>query len=71
MAGRKRLNRSSLQARVNPDTPNKLKAMAEELGFTYTASTGKTEGSTGKLLDAISDSSFLVPLLKQVFMKTD
>ncbi len=67
--GRRKLNRTSLHARVNPKTPEKLKAMAEDLGFTYTSNTGKIEGSTGQLLDAISESSFLIPVLKQIFIK--
>jgi putative NADH-flavin reductase len=67
MAGRKKLNRTSLHARVDPETPDKLKQMAKELNFTYVSPSGELEGSTGKLLDAIGRSQFLIPVLKQIF----
>ncbi|MHC5936161.1 hypothetical protein [Nostoc sp.] len=70
MVGRKKLNRTSLHARVDPSTPEELKLMAKELGFTYTSTTGETEGSTGKLLDAIAKSPFLIPVLQQIFLKS-
>lgn len=47
--GRKKLNRSVLQARVNQNTPDKLKGMALKLGFQYGA-----DGNTGAFLDAIA-----------------
>ncbi len=47
--GRPKLDRIVLQARVAKDTPDKLKAMALELGYQYGA-----DGNTGKLLDAIA-----------------
>ena len=49
MAGRRKLNRESLHARVAPQTPEKLKEIALKLGYTY-----DKEGSTGQLLDAIA-----------------
>jgi hypothetical protein len=33
MAGRKKLNKSKLEARVNPDTPAKIKAIALDMGI--------------------------------------
>ncbi|MDJ0680077.1 MAG: hypothetical protein QNJ18_09480 [Xenococcaceae cyanobacterium MO_167.B52] len=48
--GRKKLNRSVLQARVDKETPNKLKTMALKLGFQYGA-----DGNTGALLDALAN----------------
>ena len=47
--GRPRLNRTVLQARVDSDTPEKLKQIALELGFQWGA-----EGNTGAFLDAIA-----------------
>lgn len=47
--GRPKLNRTVLQARVDSDTPGKLKQIALELGFQWGA-----EGNTGALLDAIA-----------------
>ena len=47
--GRPKLDRTVLQARVASDTPDKLKAMALELGYQYGA-----DGNTGKFLDAIA-----------------
>ncbi len=47
--GRPKLDRIVLQARVAKDTPDKLKAMALELGYQYGA-----DGNTGKFLDAIA-----------------
>ncbi len=51
MAGRKKLNRSNLHARVAPDTTTRLKNIAYTLGYTYNKS-----GSIGKLLDARSEA---------------
>jgi hypothetical protein len=50
--GRPKLNRTVLQARVDPNTPEKLKQMALELGFQWGA-----EGNTGAFLDAIANLS--------------
>ncbi len=48
--GRPKLDRTRMPSvRVAPDTPDKLKAMALELGYQYGAG-----GNTGKLLDAIA-----------------
>ena len=47
--GRPKLNRTALQARVERNTPDKLKQMALELGFQWGDS-----GNTGALLDAIA-----------------
>ncbi len=47
--GRPKLDRIVLQARVAKNTPDKLKAMALELGYQYGA-----DGNTGKFLDAIA-----------------
>lgn len=69
MAGRKKLNRTSLHARVEPSTPEQLKQMAKSLGFVYVSKDGVTEGSTGKLLDAVAQSQFLIPVLQKVFSK--
>lgn len=49
MAGRKKQERTSLHARVSPETPNKIKEIAEKLGYLYDG-----EGSPGQLLDAIA-----------------
>lgn len=53
--GRKKLDRDSLHARVAPDTPDKLKQIAFNLGFVY-----GTEGSTGQLLDAIANAEVVL-----------
>ena len=55
MAGRKKLNRGNLHARVAPDTPDKLKEIAYKLGYTHA-----NQGSTGKLLDAIASSKIIL-----------
>lgn len=47
--GRPKLDRTVLQARVNSDTPEKLKQMALELGFQW-----GDDGNTGAFLDAIA-----------------
>ena len=47
--GRKKLNRAILQARVYPDTPDKLKAIALKYGYQYGG-----DGATGAFLDAIA-----------------
>jgi len=55
MAGRKRLNRESLHARVSPQTAGKLKEIAFKLGYVY-----DKEGSTGQLLDAIASGEIIL-----------
>ena len=49
MVGRKKLDRVSLHARVERGTVDKLKEVAQILGYIY-----NEEGSTGQLLDAIA-----------------
>ena len=41
--------------RVNTDTPEKLAAMAEDLGFYYMAKDSTRRGSAGALMDAIAN----------------
>lgn len=55
MAGRKKLDRANLHARVAPGTGDKLKEIAQKLGYTY-----KNEGSTGQLLDAIASGELIL-----------
>jgi hypothetical protein len=55
MAGRKKLDRTSLHARVAPETPDKLKKIALVLGYIY-----DSEGSTGQLLDAIANGEIIL-----------
>lgn len=55
MAGRKKLNRESLHARVAPQTAEKLKEIAFKLGYIYDNS-----GSTGQLLDAIAQGEIIL-----------
>jgi hypothetical protein len=47
--GRPKLDRTVLQVRVSPETSEKLKKIALELGFQWGA-----DGNTGALLDAIA-----------------
>ncbi|NHC34432.1 hypothetical protein [Scytonema millei] len=56
--GRKKLNRSVVNVRTAPDTANKLKTIAADLGYIYDG-----EGATGQLLDAIADG--LIQLVPQ------
>jgi len=55
MAGRRRLYRESLHARVGSQTAEKLKEIAFKLGYVY-----DSEGSTGKLLDAIASGEVIL-----------
>ncbi len=55
MAGRKKLNRHNLHARVAPNTADKLKEIALTLGYIY-----DNEGSTGQLLDAIANGDLIL-----------
>ena len=60
--GRKKLNRSVVNVRTAPDTADKLRAMAYELGYIYDG-----EGATGQLLDAIASGEIgLVPQVSKV-----
>jgi len=53
--GRKQLNRTNLHARVAPETPEKLKEIALNIGYVY-----NQEGSTGQLLDAIAQGEIIL-----------
>ena len=55
MAGRKKLDRTNLHARVAPQTGDKLKEIAQTLGYMH-----GNEGSTGQLLDAIADGELIL-----------
>ncbi|MEA5595774.1 hypothetical protein [Rivularia sp. UHCC 0363] len=60
MAGRKKLDRVSLHARVERGTGDKLKEIAQILGYIY-----NDEGSTGQLLDAIASGELILIKSKQ------
>ncbi|GAX46248.1 hypothetical protein NIES4075_72690 [Tolypothrix sp. NIES-4075] len=55
MAGRKKLDRTNLHARVAPETGGKLKEIAQALGYIHGES-----GSTGQLLDAIASGELIL-----------
>lgn len=55
MAGRKKLDRTNIHARVDPKTADKLKEIAQKLGYIYDG-----EGSTGQLLDAIAQGDLIL-----------
>ena len=55
MAGRKKLNRVNLHARVEQGTGDKLKEIAHKLGYIY-----NNEGSTGQFLDAITSGELIL-----------
>jgi hypothetical protein len=57
MAGRKKLDRTNLHARVAQGTGDKLKEIAQNLGYVY-----DNEGSTGQLLDAIANGEIILIL---------
>lgn len=59
MAGRKKLNRENLHARVAPETATRLKEIAYKLGYVY-----NNEGSTGQLLDAIATGEVILTQIK-------
>lgn len=61
MAGRKKLDRTNLHARVAPYTGDKLKEIAYILGYIHGG-----EGSTGQLLDAIADGDLILIATKKV-----
>jgi len=52
--------RTALGARVSAATPDKLKALAEALGYLYGGG-----GSVGKLLDAIASGEVLLVQVKK------
>ena len=60
MAGRKKLDRTNLHARVAPGTGDKLKEIAQLLGYIY-----DKEGSTGQLLDAIASGELILIATKK------
>lgn len=60
MAGRKKLDRVNLHARVAQGTGDKLKEIAQKLGYIY-----DNEGSTGQLLDAIAQGEIILILSKK------
>ncbi|MDF5724505.1 MAG: hypothetical protein PUP91_29400 [Rhizonema sp. PD37] len=60
MAGRKKLDRTNLHARVAPGTGDKLKEIAQILGYIY-----DNEGSTGQLLDAIASGELILIATKK------
>ena len=55
MAGRKKLNRVNLHARVEQGKGDKLKEIAHKLGYIY-----NNEGSTGQFLDAIASGELIL-----------
>ncbi|MEM1392350.1 MAG: hypothetical protein AAF757_08965 [Cyanobacteria bacterium P01_D01_bin.116] len=55
MAGRKKLNRVNLHARVKQGTGDKLKEIAQKLGYIY-----NKEGSIGQFLDAIASGKLIL-----------
>jgi len=55
MAGRKKLDRTNLHARVAAGTGDKLKEIAYKLDYVY-----DQEGSTGQLLDAIASGEIIL-----------
>lgn len=52
---RHKLDKTRVLARVESDTPAKLKTIAEALGYIY-----DSQGSTGQLLDAIAKGEVLL-----------
>ncbi|MBW4625858.1 MAG: hypothetical protein KME49_10210 [Brasilonema octagenarum HA4186-MV1] len=60
MVGRKKLDRVNLHARVALGTGNKLKEIAQKLGYIY-----DKEGSTGQLLDAIANGEIILIATKK------
>jgi hypothetical protein len=61
MAGRKKLDRTNLHARVAPYTGDKLKEIAYVLGYVHGG-----EGSTGQLLDAIAEGNLILIATKKI-----
>lgn len=63
MAGRKKLTRKQMQARVSQETPNRLHEKAAALGYIHGSG-----GSIGQFLDAIADDT-LVVIPKETWQK--
>ncbi|MBF2014842.1 MAG: hypothetical protein IGS23_06480 [Rivularia sp. T60_A2020_040] len=61
MAGRKKLDRTNLHARVAQGTGEKLKEIAQLLGYTHS-----NQGSTGQLLDAIASGELILIATKNI-----
>lgn len=57
---RHKLDKTRILARVERNTPNRIKNIAEALGYIY-----DTEGSTGQLLDAIANGEILLVSTKK------
>jgi hypothetical protein len=55
--GRKKLNRTIMTSRVDIQTPETIKKIAQVLGYVY-----DNEGSSGKLLDAIAKRGGEAPI---------
>lgn len=53
--GRKKLERTTMLARVSSQTPDKVKEIASKLGYVYDG-----EGSSGQLLDAIASGEIIL-----------
>lgn len=60
MVGRKKLDRTNLHARVALGTGDKLKEIAQALGYIH-----GEEGSTGQLLDAIASGKIILIATKK------
>ncbi|MEC4816338.1 MAG: hypothetical protein SAK29_24180 [Scytonema sp. PMC 1069.18] len=60
MAGRKKLDRTNLHARVALGTADKLKEIAYKLGYIY-----DNDGSCGQLLDAIASGEIILIATKK------
>lgn len=68
MAGRKKLDRKQMQARVADQTPEKLHEIAASMGYTYGSG-----ASIGAFLDAIADRRLVVvpeEVWKKLFSKS-
>lgn len=63
MAGRKKLTRKQMQARVSQETPNRLHEKAAAFGYLHGSG-----GSIGQFLDAIADDT-LVVIPREVWQK--
>ncbi|BAZ17051.1 hypothetical protein NIES4071_89290 [Calothrix sp. NIES-4071] len=53
--GRKKLERTTMLARVASSTPEKVKEIAAKLGYIY-----GEEGSAGQLLDAVASGELIL-----------
>lgn len=52
---KKSTSNNTILARVNEDTPSKVQAIAQKLGYTYAK-----KGSIGKLLNAIAEGKLVL-----------